>query len=626
MIVSLCGGATVDTVMAVWPGSGCPVAGTQLACNDNACGTQSSLYFNATNGSTYLIQIGAFNTTSTFSGIFVIQVGTQAFIQHPITLEQMDWDSDSTGIVPLSEYGHLQFNFVPAPSVIRFCNIVARLGAGGVDQWIVRNMPLLDAGTLGAFSSETCQTIDLSGMGVVRGISSAGQTIFYTADASSIAPIPSMPPNTMANSLSLSSSLYCYGGKYGSPVAVGLPPPAPPVRPAWNGSFAFKLDWRRGMPNGEQGKNQCGPAAFTNSMHWMQFQYFPNVNLNFQTWNDTLAKFKLYCNLTPAGINDLDGIIGKLEFATDPTKFFNPGLVVKYEADATTGIPATVTVNGQTAIRHGGAVPPSFAWILSELQHGEDVEVSVDWLNAMGNPTGGGHIISVTGALLVGNKMYLWTNDDGMQGAKVGIPPIPPVNGGLRWNMLHQVTIENGGYMRLSGFMRNNRVVVTFSESLGNPNVFLPFCAGDGIDPNVTTPCPCGNFGSPGNGCASSVNPAGALLQASGSPNPDTVLLQGSGMPTTSSCIYLQGDNLDDTLFGDGVRCVGGSLIRLRTKLNVGGASQYPEAGDPLVSVRGMVTPGSGVRRYYQTYYRNAAAAFCPPLTFNVTSGIVIDW
>ena len=154
-----------------------------------------------------------------------------------------------------------------------------------------------------------------------------------------------------------------------------------------------------------------------------------------------------------------------------------------------------------------------------------------------------------------------------------------------------------------------------------------PFCAGGGVDPNVTTACPCGNFGSVGRGCANSTNAAGAQLVATGTSNPDTAILQGSGMPATVSCIYLQGDALDDVLFGDGVRCAGGSLLRLRTKTNVGGASSFPDSVETVtLSQRGGVTPGSGAVRYYQTYYRNAAAAFCPPETFNVTNGIRITW
>lgn len=153
------------------------------------------------------------------------------------------------------------------------------------------------------------------------------------------------------------------------------------------------------------------------------------------------------------------------------------------------------------------------------------------------------------------------------------------------------------------------------------------FCFGDGNDTSHTTACPCGNTGAATNGCANSVNPAGANLSAAGTANPDTIVLQGSGMPANVVCIYIQQDARGDSVFGDGVSCASGNLIRLRAKTNVGGASQFPDGTDTLtVSQRGGVTPGSGVLRYYAGYYRNAAAAFCPPLTYNITNGWIIRW
>ncbi len=175
-------------------------------------------------------------------------------------------------------------------------------------------------------------------------------------------------------------------------------------------------------------------------------------------------------------------------------------------------------------------------------------------------------------------------------------------------------------------------LVVVTNGFVSDPVTYPPtpimssMCFGDGLDPNVTTPCPCANTGAPGNGCAHSTNAAGAHLTMSGNPNPDTIVLTGTGMPDASTCIYLQGDALDDAVFGDGVRCAGGGLLRLKAKLNLLGGSSYPEPGDPTVSDRGSVTPGSGAVRYYQTYYRNAAAAFCPPATFNVTNGVQLVW
>ena len=163
------------------------------------------------------------------------------------------------------------------------------------------------------------------------------------------------------------------------------------------------------------------------------------------------------------------------------------------------------------------------------------------------------------------------------------------------------------------------------SYTASNPAAGVPFCLGDGSG----GPCPCGNLGAGGNGCANSSNAAGALLAASGATANDSIVLSASGMPATASAIFLKGDQGLDLglVFGDGVRCVDGALIRLRTKTSVGGASQFPDSTDTLtVGGRGATPPGSGLVGYYQTYYRNAAAAFCPPATFNVTNGTILVW
>jgi hypothetical protein len=74
--------------------------------------------------------------------------------------------------------------------------------------------------------------------------------------------------------------------------------------------------------------------------------------------------------------------------------------------------------------------------------------------------------------------------------------------------------------------------------------------------------------------------------------------------------------------FGDGLRCAGGTVIRLGTKTNVGGSSSYP-SGSQSISVRGNDVAGN--LRTYQCWYRNAAA-FCTASTFNLTNGLQITW
>lgn len=153
-----------------------------------------------------------------------------------------------------------------------------------------------------------------------------------------------------------------------------------------------------------------------------------------------------------------------------------------------------------------------------------------------------------------------------------------------------------------------------------------PVCFGDGTG----TPCPCGNAGTAGNGCAHSLNAAGAHLAAQGIPSVsnDSLLLVGTGM-TNSAVLYFQGTSPvaggAGSVFGDGLRCAGGTVVRLGTKQNVGGSSSYPEILDPLVSIRGGIT-GGPQSRTYQCWYRNADPAFCTVDTFNLSNGVTVVW
>jgi hypothetical protein len=158
-------------------------------------------------------------------------------------------------------------------------------------------------------------------------------------------------------------------------------------------------------------------------------------------------------------------------------------------------------------------------------------------------------------------------------------------------------------------------------------DVATDFCAGDNIDPQVTTDCPCLNFGAPGEGCANSFG-AGGKLTATGTTNPDTVTLTASQLPPTALTIFLKGNvnNGVGVVYGDGVRCAGGSLIRFGSQNAVGGVATYPGSFPNTVSNVGGTPPGSCLIGYYQAFYRNADAGFCPPATFNITTGVYIQW
>jgi hypothetical protein len=151
------------------------------------------------------------------------------------------------------------------------------------------------------------------------------------------------------------------------------------------------------------------------------------------------------------------------------------------------------------------------------------------------------------------------------------------------------------------------------------------FCFGDGSG----TACPCGNASnaSDESGCMNSLGQAGKLraLGLASIAN-DTLTLNGSQMPN-SSALYFQGTTRQNggmgVTFGDGLRCAGGSILRLSTKMNTGGGSQYPTGADLPISQRGNLAPGD--TRHYQVWYRNAAS-FCTASTFNLTNGVTIVW
>jgi len=164
---------------------------------------------------------------------------------------------------------------------------------------------------------------------------------------------------------------------------------------------------------------------------------------------------------------------------------------------------------------------------------------------------------------------------------------------------------------------------------------FASFCD-PGID-NVIT-CPCGNPPSgPGLGCDNSASSGGASLSASGIAylSLDSLVFSTSGEMPTATSILVQGDAAIPAglVFGQGVRCAGGTLVRLYVKTAVAGSITAPDfgAGDPSVSVvcsQLGVPLQPGEPRTYLVYYRDPIVlGGCPGAsTFNATQTGSISW
>jgi Tol biopolymer transport system component len=178
-----------------------------------------------------------------------------------------------------------------------------------------------------------------------------------------------------------------------------------------------------------------------------------------------------------------------------------------------------------------------------------------------------------------------------------------------------------------------------FLRDEGTASAFESFCPGDG----TVAHCPCGNNGTSGRGCQNSAGTGGALLTVTGvaSLSADTVQFTSSGETTTAFglaqpkglSILLQGGGVIAPIhYGDGLRCAGGDLKRLYTKLSLGGVSIAPQAGDLSISVRSAQLNAPiplGSTRPYQVYYRDGVAGFCPGpsgSSFNMSNGFLVAW
>ena len=168
-----------------------------------------------------------------------------------------------------------------------------------------------------------------------------------------------------------------------------------------------------------------------------------------------------------------------------------------------------------------------------------------------------------------------------------------------------------------------------------NPSGFTSSC-----DPGVAgvIACPCSNPpAGRQRGCDNSSGTGGASIAATGAAylSMDDLVFTTSGEKPTATSILLQGTSgpAGGIVYGQGVRCVGGSLIRLFVKSAIAGSITAPDfgAGDPTISARSAAkgdTIQAGQSRWYLVYYRDPTVlGGCPSSsTFNATQSGRIDW
>ena len=159
--------------------------------------------------------------------------------------------------------------------------------------------------------------------------------------------------------------------------------------------------------------------------------------------------------------------------------------------------------------------------------------------------------------------------------------------------------------------------------------VAISYCAGDGTG---TTPCPCGNTGGPGRGCANSTASGGGLLAATGSASVSAgdLVLVGSGSQPGQPGLYFQGNNAinggNGIQNGDGLRCAGGSIRRIQVVAAGGLASPNPGGSQTTVNIAAQGFANPGDTRRYQWWYRNPSPQAPCGTGFNLSNGLEVIW
>ncbi len=195
-------------------------------------------------------------------------------------------------------------------------------------------------------------------------------------------------------------------------------------------------------------------------------------------------------------------------------------------------------------------------------------------------------------------------------------------------------TQGNGGESDSASISTDGRFVAfhSFAHNLvpGDTNTFFDVFVHDRnatsfsslCDPGVdgVIVCPCANPPSgSGRGCDNSAATGGAMLAASGVAylSMDSLVFTTSGETPAATSFVLQGASLTASglVYGQGVRCVGGTLKKLFSRTASGGSITAPDfgAGDATVSGRSaasgdVILPGQS--RWYLVFYRDPAG--CP--------------
>ena len=607
--ITTCGLVGFDSVVAVYPGSGCP-SGAASWCNDDSCGLQSSVVIQAVAGSTYTIRIGSYPGNGGGTGSFSISAGAPPGCTSHAGPDVIVGDingvanyttllgSDAISLGTTScNIGDTWLDWIAStnrhPAIGG--NLYRCMLVNGASRFEQIGMSWLKHGFY-ALSDTLCCPACVGTDGTHLGVSCSDP---YTADRNGSQ--SGLGPRWQVNA---TTGVFTY----------------PPANPAWSGPTARRLQFVL---------SDVDTAATTRYV--AECQYVTPDDAAAGNQNNNASWRELVVGGTAANRDfSMTGATHRQESALSAWAAFDPSVTLATaQADGLYIVGSNATqlagglwryeyaVQNLNSDRCGGtfSVPLAPGTTVSNVGFHD-----VHYLN--GDGPGSVNYSGQDWTPTVGSGSVSWACQTQAQNASANA-----LRWGTTYNFRFDADVAPGSGAVVIGLWKTGTPagVVASAEVPGPAALGAAYCFGDGS----ATACPCGNAAAAGTqaGCLNSLGSAGRLV-ASGSASiaAANLLLGASGMPD-SSALYFQGTLQQGggagSVFGDGLRCAGGSVVRLGTKVNAAGASQYPGAGDQSVAVRGQATPGAV--RTYQVWYRNAAA-YCSASTFNLTNGWQLVW
>ena len=636
LTVTLCGGTSMDSKMAISSGS-CGAL-TVLDCNDDSCGLQSEVATAVTNGSTYYVQVGNFPGAAGGSG-------SVSFSQQ-VTLDPGDDCSDAIAIAGAGSFAYDNGGCTTGAEGQNEA-ICYDFGSSAVDNDIWFSW--ISDGD-GAYVFETCGSSPDTKIAVYDGSGCPASAPLGCNDDT--CGLQSSVTATVVNGSTYTVQCGNFPGATGGATTLTISPP-PPACPtgmedecatagAISGQGLFCFD-NSGATTGTENQNAAicydfGSSAVDNDI-WFAWTADADGQALVTLCGGTSMDSKLAISegscgaLTVLACND-----DTCGLQSEVSAIVTNGSTYKIQVG---NFPGAAGGSGDLSIGISPVLPP----------HPNDecattTGVLVDGANAIDTSGASyGSNPATTDATACGANQNVWHSYTAPNSGLV-IMALCALDGTPAASFDTKMSVYdacggtevacNDDFCGLSsafGFFATAGTeykvsVGAFGGETGTGILSVvsttgtPFCNGSG------GACPCGNDAAQilPSGCVNSTTSAASLVaQGDASASASTVALIAVGAVPNLPGVFFSGENMvgggAGVAFGDGLRCAGFNAVRLQV-------TGSDPSGNAISSVNIATVGGvsAGDERNYQYWYREVAAGGVCGNSHNLTNGVNIVW